>query len=65
MTAYLIAGGGIVLLVWFAVLIGISMDTEAQRREGKRVAAQRRLRWEEQRIDPDDLCADCPFCDVA
>ena len=32
MTALLVAAGGIVLLLWFTVLIGISMDTEAQRR---------------------------------
>lgn len=69
MTSLLIALAGIVLLLWFAVLIGTSMDTEGQRREWKRIAEQRRLLREERpgvgfvarRCDPDALCADCPF----
>ena len=69
MTTILIAAAGIAILLWFAVLIGTSMDTEGQRREWKRIAEQRRLLREERgagpfavtRCDPDALCADCPF----
>ncbi|MBC3194252.1 hypothetical protein H7X46_24685 [Pseudonocardia sp. C8] len=62
MTASLVVGGGMLLLVWFAVLIGISMDTEAQRREWRRVARERRaLREEGRPLEGGGLCADCPF----
>ena len=66
MTAYLVAGGGILLLVWFAVLIGTSLDTEAQRRAWQQVARERRaLREQGPRVrrplEPDGLCADCPL----
>lgn len=69
MTTVLIALAGIALLVWFAVLIGTSMDTEGQRREWRRLADQRRLFREERlgvgfvarRCDPDSLCENCPF----
>ena len=44
-----IAVVGVVLLVWFAVLIGISMDTESQRIERQRTADDRRARAEERR----------------
>lgn len=60
---------GIALLAWFAVLIGTSMDTEAQRREWRRTAGQRRLLREDRgattvlgrSCDPDTLCENCPF----
>lgn len=69
MTTVLIALAGIALLVWFAVLIGTSMDTEGQRRQWKRTAEQRRLFREERlgvgfvarRCDPNALCPECPF----
>ncbi|BBF99128.1 MULTISPECIES: hypothetical protein [Pseudonocardia] len=66
MTTYLVAGGGLVLMLWFALLIGTSLDTEGQRREWRRVAEQRRAAREERQgerrpLEPDDLCADCPL----
>lgn len=66
MTTYLVAGGGLVLMSWFALLIGTSLDTEGQRREWKRVAEQRRAVWAERQgerrpLEPDGLCADCPL----
>ncbi|GAA1390641.1 hypothetical protein GCM10009613_31690 [Pseudonocardia kongjuensis] len=66
MTTYLVAGGGILLMFWFALLIGTSLDTEGQRREWKRVAEQRRAAWEERQgerrpLEPDGLCLDCPL----
>ncbi|SFN95459.1 hypothetical protein SAMN05216207_102572 [Pseudonocardia ammonioxydans] len=63
MTALLVAAGGIVLLLGFAVLIGVSMDTEAQRRVWKQVARERRA-FREERLravsEPAARCADCP-----
>lgn len=66
MTTYLVAGGGLVLMLWFAMLIGVSLDTQGQRREWRRVAQQRRAAWEERREEwrprePEDLCIDCPL----
>lgn len=40
---------GVMLLVYFAVLIGISMDTEGQRSERQRTARDRRACNEERR----------------
>ncbi|MBW0103558.1 hypothetical protein [Pseudonocardia sp. KRD291] len=69
MTTVLIALAGIALLVFFAVLVGTSMDTEGQRREWRRLADERRLLREQRpgagfvarRCDPDSLCEGCPF----
>ena len=64
MTALLVAAGGIVLLLWFTVLIGISMDTEAQRRVWRQVARERRAFREERlgaSLEPAGRCADCPL----
>lgn len=65
---YLVAVTGVLALPWIALLIGASMDTEAQRREWRRVARERRLRREERQATPprrprlpDGLCADCPL----
>lgn len=64
MTTLLVASGGIVLLLWFAVLIGTSMDTEAQRRVWRQVARERRA-FREERLramsEPSAHCADCPL----
>lgn len=67
-TTYLVLTCGIVVLIWIAVLIGTSMDTESQRREGRRIARERRLLREERQaaapprpLYPDGLCADCPL----
>jgi hypothetical protein len=60
LTAVIIVG--VVLLVVLAVCIGVSMDTEAQRQEWRRVAEARRLlRREEQEIDDSGLCQRCPY----
>ena len=40
-----VAGAGLVL--YFAVLVGMSMETERQRLAGRRLAAERRALWEE------------------
>lgn len=67
-TTYLVLTCGILVLVWIALLIGASMDTESQRREWRRVARERRLRREERQaapprrpLHPDGLCAHCPL----
>lgn len=61
MITWLILVGGVLLLLWFAVLIGTQMDTEAQRRVWAQVAAERRRRSE---AEQDGLCATCPFRDT-
>ncbi len=65
MTLTLVIVGGVALLVVLAVCIGASMDTEAQRREWRRVAkARRKLRQLRQlaRGVPDTvLCERCPY----
>lgn len=67
-TDLLVAIAGIAVLLWIALLIGASMDTEAQRREWRRVAHERRIRWEDRQATvprrprrADGLCADCPL----
>ena len=54
---------GVVLLMILAVAIGASMDTEAQRREWRRVAeARRELRQVMQlRAAEAELCERCPY----
>ena len=48
---------GILLLVYFAVLVGIEMDTDRQRRERKKLAeVRRRNRF--------GICDDCPSKDL-
>ena len=62
MTTSLILVCAVLALVWFSVLIGMSMDTESQRRQWKRVAAERRDRWEErQRLLRSCPRLDCPL----
>ncbi|MEJ8278882.1 hypothetical protein [Pseudonocardia spirodelae] len=58
MTA-LVLVAGVLALVWFSVLIGMSMDTAAQRREWRRVARERRDRWAERQL----LLRGCPRLD--
>jgi hypothetical protein len=60
----LIAASAVVLLLVIAVCIGVSMDTEGQRRERQRLAEERRLRFEARpaersRMGP--LCDRCPY----
>ena len=45
----LVAGLGVALLLTLAVLIGASLDTEAQRVQWRHLATERRLRAEELR----------------
>jgi hypothetical protein len=44
-----VAVGGVVLLIFFAVLIGTSMDTESQRVQARNTAAERRELADERR----------------
>jgi len=50
---------GFLLLIYFAVLVGMEMDTDRQRRERQRLAAKRR-KW---RIGGAGMCDDCPWKD--
>ncbi len=50
---------GVVLLVWIAVTIGASMDTEAQRRAAQQLAEERRAARSDRLRRP--LCDECPF----
>ncbi len=57
---------GIMVLIVFSVTIGTAMDTEAQRRQWKRVAAQRRRLADERRAaaqkrSSSGLCDECPY----
>ncbi len=57
---------GIMLLIAFSVMIGTAMDTEAQRRQWKRVAAERQRFAEERRAAEEKrsssgLCDECPY----
>lgn len=62
MSTVLIAAAGLLVLLWLAVLIGASMDTEARRREWRRVASARRARWEgRQALARTCPRADCPL----
>jgi hypothetical protein len=64
MSGLLVASLGMLALIAIALFIGASMDTEAQRREGRRLAEERR-RWllTQRACDgrPAGLCADCPL----
>ena len=58
----IVAAVGIVLLMFIAVGIGMSLDTEGQRREAARVARQRRLLAEQQGARQAMYrCPDCPY----
>lgn len=62
MTLTLVIVGGVALLVVISVCIGVSMDTEAQRREWRRVAqARRELRQLAQGGQDAVLCERCPY----
>jgi hypothetical protein len=62
MTLTLVIVGGVALLMVISMCIGVSMDTEAQRREWKRVAkARRELRQLAQGDQDAVLCARCPY----
>lgn len=68
-TPVLVFVGSVALLVLLTVGIGAAMDTEAQRREWRRIArARRRLREEQLAVDLIDttiderqLCQGCPY----
>jgi hypothetical protein len=62
MTLTLVIVGGVALLMAIAMCIGASMDTEAQRREWRRVAkARRELRQRAQSSQEVVLCERCPY----
>jgi hypothetical protein len=62
MTLTLVIVGGVALLMVISVCIGVSMDTEAQRREWRRVAqARRELRQLAHGGQDTDLCERCPY----
>jgi hypothetical protein len=62
MTLTLVIVGVVALLVVLAVCIGASMDTEAQRREWRRVAkARRELRQQVVEVPDSALCDRCPY----
>jgi hypothetical protein len=62
MTLTLVIVGGVALLLVMAVTIGVSMDTEAQRREWRRVAeARRELRQLALGVPDTVLCERCPY----
>jgi hypothetical protein len=64
MTLTLVIVGGVALLVVLSVCIGVSMDTEAQRREWRRVArARRELRQLAHGDQAAVLCERCPYRD--
>ena len=52
---------GVLILVYLSVLIGTNMDTEAQRREWKRVANERHKLAMQRQMNRSHLCADCPL----
>ena len=58
----LVIVGGVALLMILAVCIGASMDTQAQRREWRRVArARRQLRQLAVGVPEAALCERCPY----
>jgi hypothetical protein len=58
----LVIVGGVALLMVLAVCVGASMDTEAQRREWRRVAkARRKLRQLALDVPDTALCERCPY----
>jgi|tagenome__1003787_1003787.scaffolds.fasta_scaffold19118419_2 hypothetical protein len=59
-----VAAVGIVVLLFIAMGAGMSLDTEGQRREARRLADERRLRAQERRMqNATYFCPDCPFRD--
>jgi hypothetical protein len=60
----LVLVGGVALLMALAVSIGASMDTQAQRREWRRVARARRELWQLTIGGPEAArCERCPYRD--
>jgi hypothetical protein len=58
----IIVAVGIVVLMFIAVGVGMSMDTAGQRREADRVARERRLLAQQRTASRStDRCRDCPF----
>lgn len=53
---------GLFVLIAIAIGIGAALDTEAQRRQSRRLAAERRARIIGDRRVP--LCDDCPLRDL-
>jgi hypothetical protein len=63
MTATFVAAVGLLLLTLLSVCIGMSLDTEGQRRERQRLAEERRLRTEARGRGElrQLLCEQCPY----
>ena len=57
----LVAVAGLVLLLVMALCIGMSLDTEGQRRERQRLAEERRLWCDMGRAERGSLCDRCPY----
>jgi len=52
---------GLAAVLVIAIGVGAALDTEAQRRESSRLAAERRARTAHDRLR---LCDECPFRDL-
>jgi len=57
----IVAVAGMLALLFIAVGIGMSLDTEAQRRESRRLAEERRLRALQPGTSGTYFCRDCPY----
>lgn len=57
----IVAAVGIVVLLFIAVGVGMSLDTEVQRRAARRLAEERRLRALEHRTGTAARCPGCPW----
>jgi hypothetical protein len=68
MNTTVLAVVGLALLILLSVCVGISLDTEAQRREWQRLAEERRLRAQGRRWTLQQheqvLCDRCPYRDL-
>jgi hypothetical protein len=71
MNTAVLAVVGLVLLILLSVCVGMSLDTEVQRRAWKRLAEERRLRahihrWTSRQQEQEQvLCARCPYRDLS
>jgi hypothetical protein len=68
MNTTVLAVVGLVMLILLSVCIGMSLDSEVQRREWQRLAEERRLRQETRRWisrqQEQTLCDHCPYRDL-
>jgi hypothetical protein len=69
MNTAVLAVVGLVLLILLSVCVGMSLDTEVQRRAWKRLAVERRLRARTHRWtlrqQEQVLCDRCPYRDLS